>query len=277
LLLLTFSSDFGSGVYPGICRAVIRTIAPKVDVLDLTHDLPAFDVRAGALVLAEALPHTPVAVHLAVVDPGVGTPRRPVAVRCRRGDLLVGPDNGLLSLAWAALGGAVGAWSLGNPSWRREPVAPTFHGRDIFAPAAAHLAAGSPPQDAGPAVDPPSLEAVAIPEPRVRPGRIEAEVLMFDPFGTARLNVLGDGGLGRGVRGRLRTADAPHGSPSGAVTGGVSATFVRAFAEVEPGEACLLVDSGGWLSLAVNRGSARAALRLEVGTQIEIRWDAVMS
>jgi S-adenosylmethionine hydrolase len=99
-MLLSFASDFGPGPYPGICKGVIARLAPEVPVLDLTHDLPPFDVRGAALVLEEALPYLPVGVHLAVVDPGVGTARRAVVIRVGRGDLLVGPDNGLWSRAW---------------------------------------------------------------------------------------------------------------------------------------------------------------------------------
>lgn len=253
MVIVTFLSDFGRGPYAGICRGVIKSVAPRCEIIDLTHDIPAFDVRAGALALAESLPHMPVGVHLAIVDPGVGTSRRPVAIAVQRGDRLVGPDNGLFSLAWDELGGVRGAWEIRNTAWWRHPVAATFHGRDIFAPAAGRLAAGSPPAEAGPSIPKESLARLHLPEPAFGPGRIEAQILAFDAFGSALLNVRGAPGLAAGQMVQVTLGDRPP----------IMVRFVSAFGDVSPGEPCLLVDSSGWLHLAINLGSAREALRLE--------------
>lgn len=259
MALITFSSDFGPGAYPGICRAVIKRLAPRSEVLDLTHDLPAFDPRAAALWLAAAAPYLPVAIHLCVVDPGVGGPRRAAVLRCARGDLLVGPDNGLWSLVWPELGGVTAAWTLENPAWRLRPVSTTFHGRDVFAPAAAHLALGEPPETAGPPLDPGSLERVTLPRPRVTPGRIETEVLLIDPFGSALLGVRAaaakTAGLCPGRAARLGAHMVP---------------CVTAFSEVARGDLCLLADSSGWLLLARREGSAREALGLTAGDPVTL-------
>jgi S-adenosylmethionine hydrolase len=257
--LIVFASDFGPGPYPGICRGVMKWLAPASEILDLSHDLPAFDPRAAAVWLAAAVPFMPVAVHVAVVDPGVGGARRAVVLACGRGDLLVGPDNGLWSLAWDALGGVSAAWRLTNPAWRLEPVSATFHGRDVFAPAAAQLARGEAPAAAGPAIDPGSLVRVALPQARVAPGRIAAGVIAVDPFGSALLGVRAAEAAAAGVR-------------PGAVAevAGRPATCVATFADAPPGGLCLLADSSGWLLLAVREGSAVAALGLRTGDPVMV-------
>jgi S-adenosylmethionine hydrolase len=258
-----FASDFGPGPYPGICRGVVRRLAPEVQLHDLTHDLPPYDVRAAALWLVQALPYLPVAVHLAVVDPGVGGARRAVVVATARGDLLVGPDNGLWSLAWQAVGGAVRAWELTNPSWRLHPVSRTFHGRDVFAPAAAHLAQGAPPEEAGPEVDPARLERLALPAPEVRPGRLRAEVLLLDPFGSALLGArpadAEAAGIAVGTPVRVRL-------PAGQE---LQARRVETFSAVARGELALLEDSSGWLLLAEREGRADRIPGLGPGSELE--------
>ena len=156
--MLTFLSDYGyDDEFAGACRAVVARLAPGVEVVDITHGIPPGDVRRGALALESAVAQAGEAVHLAVVDPGVGTERRAVAVECADGSRLVGPDNGLLALAASALGGVRALVDISNTPLRLEPVAPTFHGRDLFAPVAAHLAAGRPLEAAGPEADPGSL------------------------------------------------------------------------------------------------------------------------
>ncbi len=258
---IVFASDFGPGPYAGICRGVIRRLAPACDILDLTHDLPAFDPRAGAVWLAAAAPYLPEAVHLAVVDPGVGGARRAVVLACARGDLLVGPDNGLWSLAWDALGGLRGAWCLENPAWRLEPVSATFHGRDVFAPAAARLALGEAPDAAGPAIAPSSLVRVALPVARVTAGRIEAEVIALDPFGSALLGVRAGDAAAVGLRPGVRAEVA-----------GRPAACVATFADAAPGGLCLLGDSSGWLLLALREGSAAMALGLRAGAAATVTF-----
>ena len=166
---ITFLSDYGyADVFAGVCRAVIARIAPDAQVIDITHGLPRHAVRQGAVLLAQAVPFAAAGVHLAIVDPGVGTQRRPVAVRVADEDrLLVGPDNGLLSLATERLGGAVEAVDLSSSPHRLEPVTSTFHGRDLFAPVAARLATGTTLSGAGEAIDPASLIRLELPEPRL--------------------------------------------------------------------------------------------------------------
>src|SRR3954454_3176611 len=167
--VLTFLTDYGLlDEFVGICHGVIARVAPEVRVIDVTHGIPRHDVRAGALVLGGALPYTPPGVHLAVVDPDVGGRRRGVALRCAEEDrLLVGPDNGLLTLAAERFGGVVEAVEIGRSPHRLEPVSATFHGRDIFSPVAARLAAGDALAGAGDPMDPDDLQSLELPVARV--------------------------------------------------------------------------------------------------------------
>src|SRR5262245_57806542 len=154
--VITFLSDYGrDDDFVGVCHGVIARIAPESRVIDVTHGIDRHDVRSGALVLRRALPYFPPGVHLAVVDPEVGGERRAIAVRAAQDDrLLVGPDNGLLAPAIERFGGAVEAVDVARSPHRLEPTSATFHGRDLFAPVAAHLAAGAPLADAGQPIDP---------------------------------------------------------------------------------------------------------------------------
>src|SRR5687768_14002867 len=172
---ISLTTDYGlSDGFVAACHGVLARLAPAARVIDVTHLVPPGDVQRGSAVLAQTLPHLPVAVHVAVVDPGVGTARRAVAVEAERG-VLVGPDNGLLTNAADALGGVRRAVALTNRSWHAPSVSTTFHGRDIFAPVAARLAAGADLADAGEPVDPDAL--VRLPEPLVviGDGVVEAE------------------------------------------------------------------------------------------------------
>ena len=166
---ITFLSDYGyDDEFAGVCRAVIAGITPGAHVIDLTHGIARAAVRQGAVVLANSLPYCPAGVHLAIVDPGVGSERRPVAVRAADEDrILVGPDNGLLALAIERLGGAAEAVDLSLSPLRLEPVSMTFHGRDLFAPVAAHLALGEKLSRAGEAIATDSLATISLPEPRI--------------------------------------------------------------------------------------------------------------
>jgi S-adenosylmethionine hydrolase len=250
---VTFLSDYGlQDEFAGVCHGVIARIAPEARVIDLTHGVPRHDVRAGALALRRALPFTPPGVHLAVVDPGVGGPRRGVALRC--GDrLLVGPDNGLLMPAAALFGGAEQAVDLAGSPWRLEPVSATFHGRDVFAPVAAHLAAGAVLADGGEPLDPAALVALALPEPRVEGDALVAHAVGFDAFG----NVLLD-------------ATPEQLPPAAATVAGRRATVATTFGDAPPGELLLYADSSGALALAVNRGSAREELGLRLDDDVRI-------
>jgi S-adenosylmethionine hydrolase len=250
---VTFLSDYGLvDDFVGVCHAVIARIAPEARVIDLTHGIPRHDVRTGALTLARALPYAPPGVHLAVVDPEVGTERRAVAIRCADdGRILVGPDNGLLLPAAAALGGAVEAADIARSPHRLEPVAATFHGRDVFAPVAAHLAAGAKLAGAGDPLPVDELAPLPLPEPRFGEERIEAHALAIDGFGNVQLDVSHDQLAGSGLKlGRAVTAN------------GERAQFARTFADVGPGELLLYEDAYRSLALAVNRGSAAERLGL---------------
>src|SRR4051794_37595572 len=183
--VLTFLSDYGLlDEFVGVCHGVIARLAPEVRVIDITHGVARHDVRAGALMLDGALPYLPAGVHLAVVDPEVGGRRRAVALRCAEEDrMLVGPDNGLLSLAAERFGGAVEAAEISRSPWRLEPVSATFHGRDLFAPVAAHLAAGEPLAAAGDPLDVADLVALELPSARVEAGALVVHALASDRFG----------------------------------------------------------------------------------------------
>jgi S-adenosyl-L-methionine hydrolase (adenosine-forming) len=253
---VSFLTDYGlADGFVAACRGVLAGIAPQVAVIDVTHLVPPGDVRRGALVLAQVVGYLPPAVHLAVVDPGVGTERRPVAVGAGR-SLLVGPDNGLLPPAADTLGGVAEAHVLANRELRLPQESGTFHGRDTFAPAAAHLAAGVPLAEVGPAIDPDGL--VRLPAPVIRAsGRLlETEVLTVDRFGNVQLSVGAEhlSWLSGSTRLRLRTAAGDHELPLGHTFGDVAAGALVAY-----------LDSAGHLALAVNRGDAAALLRLRPG------------
>jgi len=252
---ITLTTDYGlSDGYAGMLRGVIAQHAPWARVIDVTHLVPPGDVARGATVLAQAVGHFPPAVHVGVVDPGVGTGRRAVAIRTPRG-LLVGPDNGLLTAAADALGGVQAAVRLTETTWFLPEVSMTFHGRDVFAPVAARLAAGVPLADAGPAIEPESL--VRLPEPIVviGDGYLEAEVLTVDRFGNVQLAAPGPAidGLGEQL-----------------MVGGVRATRAKTFADGQPGRLIVYVDSAGKVALAVNGGRAVVALAVSPGDVLRI-------
>src|SRR5207302_5834762 len=187
---ITFLTDFGlRDDFVGTCHGVIKRIAPDVEIIDITHGLEPGRVLQGALVLANALPYMPVGVHLAVVDPGVGGSRRALALRDADGRLYVGPDNGLLVPAAERLGGIAEAYELANPAYALESVSRTFHGRDLFSPAAAHLALGVDPAELGPPIDPGALAHIDLPQPDVGANRIRATILYVDRFGNVQLNL----------------------------------------------------------------------------------------
>ena len=265
---ISFLSDYGvDDEFAGVCRAVIAKVAPDATVIDLTHGIRRHDVREGAIALANSLPFAPAGIHLAVVDPGVGTARRPVAVRVAEEDrVLVGPDNGLLSLAWQRLGGPVEAVDLRESSFRLEPASTTFHGRDLFAPVAAGLALGAELREAGEAIETASLHALELPAPRIWPDRIVAHVVRTDRFGNVALNVRHEDLAG----GPLRL-----GEPLAVESAGerVGAAFARTFEDVGQGELLLYEDSSRGLALAVNRGSAAELLRLRRDDEVVLRPD----
>lgn len=262
--LVTFTSDFGlDDAYVAICKGVLARFAPRATVVDVSHGVPPQDIRRAAAVLARAVPWFPPAVHLAVVDPGVGTDRGAVALRAG-GSVLVGPDNGLLVGAAAALGGADQVVALTDDRWFLHPVSATFHGRDVFAPCAGRLAAGAPLSDFGPDVDPESL--VRLPPPRVvtGAGMLSAEVVDVDTFGNLQLAAHPEDVDRAGLAGVVELKITVPG-------GTTRALRTRSYGDVPPGTMVLYVESTGALELAVNEGSAAQALGVVSGDQIELR------
>lgn len=263
---ITFLSDYGyEDEFAGVCRAVIARIAPDASVIDLTHGIERHAVDRGAMVLANALPYAPAGIHVAVVDPGVGSPRRAIAVRVAPEDrILVGPDNGLLWPAIERLGGTVEAVDVSLSTLRLEPISATFHGRDIFAPVAAHLARGAPLADSGETIDGQSLVRIAMPEPVIERDRVTAHVVSTDRFGNAALNLTGRDLPETGLR---------LGRPLSIEAAGTArpAVFALTFADVPDGGLILYEDSYGSLALAINRGDAAADLGLERGAEVVLR------
>jgi S-adenosylmethionine hydrolase len=263
-------SDFGSrDPSAGIMRAVVAGICPEANVVDISHDVDKYSIRDGALLLWSAAPYLPVGSHVAVVDPGVGTARQGVALQTARGDVLIGPDNGLLMPAAARLGGITAAHLLEEARYALPDVSTSFHGRDIFAPAGAHLAAGVPIDELGRAVDPRRLLDLEWPRPQIRPGAMRAQAIYVDTFGNVKLSALADDlasalpGLRFGERLLLRTG-------TGNDVREVPLTWAATFGEVPEGAPLLTADSYGRVALSVHQGSAASSFGLEVDSQIEI-------
>lgn len=264
---ISFLSDYGhADEFVGVVHSVIRSIAPAVGVVDVSHGIPRHDTRAGGLALARAANYLCPGVVVAVVDPGVGTDRRPVAIEVGDGmSVLIGPDNGLLAPAVGLVGGATRAVELTNPDYRMSsPGGSTFDGRDVFAPAAAHLCNGVPLTELGPEVDPATLMPGVLPISRFEPGadgdELVCEVLWIDHFGNCQLNV-----------------DPLELMPLGpevivSIQGDERVGMrVDAFDEIPTGRVGLIADSSGLLALAVARASAADELGLGDGIEIRIR------
>lgn len=256
---ISLLTDFGlDDAFVAACHGVIATIAPAVRVIDITHLVPPGDIRRGSVLLAQALPYLPDGVHVGIVDPGVGTTRRPIAISVG-GSVLVGPDNGLLLPAAEALGGTEAAHEVTNTNVWRNPVSATFHGRDIFSPTAAHLATDIDLSDIGPRIDVRSL--VRLPEPFVEVDGtvVRAETLSIDRFGNVQLAATTPPWQ-IGSRLTVRVGGAPA----------VHAVFERTFGAVDPGSLVVFVDSSSYVAVGVNGGSARNVLRARPGAVVEI-------
>lgn len=252
---ISLTTDYGlSDGFAAACHGVIARIAPAVRIIDVTHQVAPGDVTRGAAILAQTVPHLPPAVHVAVVDPGVGTARRGVAV-LTPGGVLVGPDNGLLPWAADALGGPADAVELTNPDWFAPAVSPTFHGRDIFAPVAARIAGGADITAAGARVDPAAL--VRLPDPVVGsgPGWLEAEVLTVDRFGNIQL---------------AAPSTALDALGQALSVGGVRAVRGDTFADAPAGGLVAFADSAGRVAIAVNGGRAAVVLAVTPGDLLRI-------
>ncbi len=257
--LLTFLSDFGrASPYPAAMKAVAAAICEAAFV-DISHDVPPQSVRAGAYLLwSVASACSPGTVHCAVVDPGVGTDRAALAV-VSGGQAFVGPDNGLLLPAARRVGAPV-VYRLTNSSYWRTPISATFHGRDVFAPAAAHLAAGMPPAALGDPVD--TYVDLVFPTGRWDGGALVGEVLWVDAFGNLVTTIPGSL-LGALPRSAAVVAETPFAA--------ARAQCGRTFADAAPGEAVVLTGSDGLVEVAVNRGSAAAHLQVSLGDTLRIR------
>jgi S-adenosylmethionine hydrolase len=264
-VVITFLSDFGLGDdFVGTCHGVMKQIAPDSDLIDITHGIEPQSILQGALVLANTLPYMPVGVHMAVVDPEVGTPRRALVIRARDGRLLIGPDNGLLIPAAERLGGIVAAYEITNREYALSPVSPTFHGRDIFSPACAHLTRGLDPSELGAAVEVGSLVLLQIPEPEIGERRVRATCLYVDRFGNVQLNVHAEQverlGIVPGKRVEVELAmDRFY------------ALAARVFAEARPGDTILYEDAYRNIALAITRGNAAQTFGIHPGMEVLLR------
>jgi S-adenosyl-L-methionine hydrolase (adenosine-forming) len=264
---ICFISDYGlTDVLVGTCKGVMNDVAPGATIIDVTHTVPEFDVIRGAETLRHATRYMPEdSVHLAVVDPGDKTKRHALAAEVRSGAYLVGPDNGILLPAAEALGGIVRAVQLTNPRYHVHPVSSAFHGRDVFSPVAAHLAAGANLADLGEGVTPASMVSLDFPGFRREPGgSVAAEIINIDRFGNARLSVMQE------------DLDLPYNTPLkiGLRDEIIEARYVETFGSAEDGDLVAVSDSHWRLSLAVNKGNAARALLLSVGEKIRLEPSA---
>jgi S-adenosyl-L-methionine hydrolase (adenosine-forming) len=257
--VIALLTDFGlRDHYVGAMKGAILTVCPEATLVDVTHDVPAHDVAAGALALDAAFRHFPPGtVFAAVVDPGVGSERRPIAVGASRW-LFVGPDNGLFTFVLEAHP-AARVRLLANPLLRKEPLSPVFHGRDLFGPAAARLAGGLPLEEVGPVVaDPVRLE---LPPKRRTEDGWEGAIFHADRFGNLTTNLVEpdlEALAGRGLAGLVVTLGAEV------------LPFVRSYSEVEVGRPCALVGSSGRLEIAVRRGRADERPGMAPGARVRV-------
>jgi len=271
---LSFLTDFGPDGPAPICRGVMLTIAPDAQIVDIGHHVRKYAIRDGAFLLWSAMPYLPVGVHVAIVDPGVGTDRRPIAILTQRGDVLVGPDNGLLRPAAERLGGIREARVLEKRALWLPVTTSTFHGRDIFAPVAAHLAMGTPFEHLGSSIDPAELVPMTMPTATVRDGGLDTAVAFIDDFGNARLAGWPDdlvAAVGPLWPGRALIVEVGHGTSNEAPPKEVRTTWQRTFGMVAIGEPLLYQDSSGTISLSDNQGDIATRLGLAVDQPARIR------
>ena len=262
-MFVCFLSDFGlQDDFVGTCHGVIKRIAPETQIIDVTHGIPAQQILQGALVLASTLPYMPVGIHLAVVDPGVGSSRRALALRDEEGRFFVGPDNGLLIPA-ADLAGIAAAHELANPRYALETISRTFHARDLFAPAVAHLSLGVGIEELGPPIDQDALVRLDLPQPELGPDKIGATVLYVDLFGNIALNV---------TREHVAEVGIVPGTQVELELGGERfyAVAARTFADARAGDIVLYEDSYRNMSVAISNGNAGEMLRARAGQSLRI-------
>ena len=268
---VVFLTDFGlADAFVGTCHAVMRRIVPGLEIVDLSHGIAAQNVLQGALALHDAAPFlSAAAIVVAVVDPGVGSSRRAIAVRGGDRRFWIGPDNGLLLLAAERVGPIFEARELADPRWRLDPVSATFHGRDIFAPAAAHLASGVSFSELGPTIDPSLLVRIEVPVPVVAPGSLEAQVVAVDRFGNLQLAAGWDDLIVAGfVPGAAVEVSSAH--PDDEDVAVTPATVGRTFADVASGALLVHEDASGRLAVALSGGSAAAELAYAPGHTVTL-------
>lgn len=262
--IITLTTDFGvqsQGI--GNMEGVIAEIAPNARVIHLMHGLPSFDIRSGARTM-EVIHYMPVGFHVCVVDPGVGTARKPLIIQVKRGDFLIGPDNGVLVSTTTLLGGVKKIVQITNPKFMIHPISPIFHGRHIFAPAAAHLANGTPIEDFGPKVAFESLAPSPYNEAKGKNGAIEAEVITINKFGSLNLNITHatwdnfDVSLRQIVSTTVKDKTIPM-------------QFVETFGQVEKNQPLILKDDYGRVEIAINLGSFAKKYNIHVGDTIIIK------
>lgn len=258
---VSFLSDYGlADEFVGVVHSVVRALAPHAAVIDVTHQVPPHDVRSGSLTLVRSVQYLAPGVVLAVVDPGVGTGRRAIAVEVADGEaVFVGPDNGLLAPAVSMVGGATRAVELTNPEHHLPPVGATFAGRDLFAPVAAALCNGVDLADLGPELDPHGLLPGVLPVPRTDGDALAAEILWVDRFGNAQLNVSPEDVEAFGERITVRWRDQVR-----------TARRVEAFGHLKAAELGLVTDSYGMLALAFDRQPAADQLGLRPGDGVSL-------
>jgi len=262
---ITFLTDFGlQDDFVGTCHGVMKGIAPEAEIIDITHGIPPQGVLQGALTLANSLRFMPAGVHLAVVDPGVGGSRRALALRDKSGRIHVGPDNGLLLPAADRFGGIDVAHELANPKYALESVSRTFHGRDLFSPAAAHLALGVELAELGPPIAADALARLDLPEPQVGTSRIHSTVLAIDRFGNVNRTHSDAVGIAPGTRVELQVGPERY-----------YAVAARTFADARPGDLILYEDSYRNLSIAINGGSAASMFGIKPGQDVRIHFEPV--
>ena len=268
--VITFLTDFGPSA-PAVCRGVMFGIAPDANIIDISHQVPRYSIREGAGTLVFALRHMPVGVHVAVVDPGVGTQRLPVALKVARGDILIGPDNGLLPPAADTLGGIVEARAIENRSLMLPVITSSFHGRDIFSPVAAHLATGAPFESVGSPLDPERLTRLPVPTAVARDGGLDTvvtHVLIFGNVTFAGEPADLESAIGPLSRGRpIRLEFPAHDGRSGVAE---TTVWEETFGSVPLGASLLMADSENHLSLADNQGNAAERLGLAVDRPVRI-------
>jgi S-adenosylmethionine hydrolase len=268
---ISFLTDFGPDGPAPICRGVMLGIAPDANIVDVGHSITKYAIAEGAYLLAGAVPYLPVGIHVAVVDPGVGTERLPVGIRTARGDILIGPDNGLLMPAAEALGGAVEARALENKDLMLARTSSTFHGRDIFSPVAAHLSTGTPFETVGTEIPVGGLVALVAPVPEVSDGELRTAVLYVDSFGNVRFAAQ-PADLARAIgpleAGKRVVVELDR-NGAGKLT--ERTTWEQTFGRVPIGRSLLFEDPLGRVSLADNQANAAARLGATVGTTARIR------